>query len=141
MLGKFKDETGSIPITSFIGLRAKMYSYHFHDCVVRREKKTAKGTLKRSVSNKLFRTLKRSVSNKLTFDKYAQVLNYPTNLYLRSNLIQSKRHEIFTSLINKLALCPYEDKRFILPNEMDTLPHGHYLIPFLKTLLKDVWHS
>ena len=40
VIGKFKDETGGLPITEWVGLRAKMYSMKLRDGV---EKKTGKG--------------------------------------------------------------------------------------------------
>ena len=40
VIGKFKDETGGLPITEWIGLRAKMYSMKLNDGG---EKKTGKG--------------------------------------------------------------------------------------------------
>jgi len=40
VIGKFKDETGGLPITEFVGLRPKMYSIKLEDG---KEKKTGKG--------------------------------------------------------------------------------------------------
>ena len=48
VIGKFKDETGGLPITEFVGLRAKMYSFRTDDGA---EKKTGKG-IKKSVLKK-----------------------------------------------------------------------------------------
>ena len=48
LIGKFKDETLSIPITEFIGLRSKMYSYIKNND---QNNKTAKG-IKRIVLQK-----------------------------------------------------------------------------------------
>ena len=51
VIGKFKDETGGLPITEWIGLRAKMYSMKLNDGG---EKKTGKG-IKKSVLKKELR--------------------------------------------------------------------------------------
>ena len=123
-LGKWKDETGGIPIKAFTGLRSKMYSFYFND----QEKKTGKGIP--------FSTLHKE----LTYRNYEQMIHFPHKMYLTSNLIRSEKHELFTVLMNKLALSPFDDKRFILPNGCDTLPHGHYLIPFLCEILKHIWN-
>ena len=48
IIGKFKDETGGLPIVEWIGLRAKMYSIKLEDG---KEKKTGKG-IKKSVLKK-----------------------------------------------------------------------------------------
>ena len=50
VIGKFKDETHGIPITEFIGLRSKMYSYIKDDD---NENKTAKGIKKNVIKNDL----------------------------------------------------------------------------------------
>ena len=51
VIGKFKDETGGLPITEWVGLRAKMYSILTEDG---KEKKTGKG-IKKSVLKKEIR--------------------------------------------------------------------------------------
>ena len=43
VIGKFKDESGGIPIKEFIGLRSKLYSYIKDD---EQKNKTAKGIKK-----------------------------------------------------------------------------------------------
>ena len=125
----FKDETAGRPIKSFVGLRSKMYAYFFTNLSKEiTEKKTAKGIPKNTIKNQL------------TFHNYERMLNFPFQFYVSSFIINSARHNIFTSLQNKLALSPFDDKRCILPNGIDTLAHGHYLIPFLLRILKDIWH-
>ena len=127
-LGYFKDETGGNPIHSFVGLRSKMYAYYYQDNKHQQtEKKTAKGIPLASIRNKI------------DFYKYATVLKFPNKIHISSHVIKSTQHKLFTSLQNKTALCPFDDKRFILPNGSDTLAYGHYLIPFLNIILKDVW--
>ena len=44
IIGKFKDETGGLPIVEWIGLRAKMYSIKLEDG--KEKKKQAKGSRK-----------------------------------------------------------------------------------------------
>jgi len=39
--------------------------------------------------------------------------------------IQSKKHQLYTFRINKLALNSDDDKRYILPDRINTLPYGH----------------
>ena len=50
IIGKFKDEACGIPITEFIGLKSKMYSY-----ILDYEKggKTAKGIKKKIIKNNI----------------------------------------------------------------------------------------
>ena len=42
---------------------------------------------------------------------------------------KSKNHEIFTYEDDKISLCDFDDKRYILPDGIHTLPYGHKDIP------------
>lgn len=53
VLGKMKDETTSVPMTEFVGLRPKMYSLTFGP----NEKRTAKGVSKSVIRSKLRHTM------------------------------------------------------------------------------------
>ena len=46
---------------------------------------------------------------------------------IRNNMrgFKSKNHEIFTYESNKISLCDFDDKRYILPDGIHTLPYGH----------------
>ena len=46
----------------------------------------------------------------------------------KMNVIRSRKHEIFTEEINKVALSANDDKRFILPDGVHTLAFGHWRI-------------
>ena len=114
VLGKMKDETHGIPIQEFIGLRPKMYSilYTQNDKLV--EKKTAKG-IKKSVTKR-----------KLRHANYKECLFEKRQTMASMNQIRSERHEIYSIKLNKIGLSPYDDKRYILNDGMNTLAYGHY---------------
>jgi len=40
------------------------------------------------------------------------------------NIIRSRKHELFTEQVNKVALSSSDDKRIIRPNKINTLAHG-----------------
>ena len=42
---------------------------------------------------------------------------------------KSKNHEIFTYESNRISLCDFDDKRYILLDRIHTLPYGHKDIP------------
>jgi hypothetical protein len=48
------------------------------------------------------------------------------------NTIRSKNHQLSTLTINKVGLCAYDDKSYILEDGINTLAYGHYKIPQLN---------
>lgn len=111
--GLFKDELNSEIVTAFVGLRSKMY------CVKtgRIDKmKKAKG-VKKCV-------LKREIC----FDDYVNCLRNSSVIVKKQNSFRTKLHNMFTIQQSKVALSPFDDKRHILENNIDTLAHGHFSI-------------
>lgn len=111
VIGKFKDETSLVPIVEFVGLRSKMYSIKLYND---KEKKTAKG-IKKNI-----------IKNVVTHNDYKYVVLNETKQYSKMNTIRSSYHQIYSYSINKVGLCAFDDKRYILNNGTDTLAHGHY---------------
>jgi hypothetical protein len=77
--------------------------------------------------------IKRNVIKTLTHDQYKSAIYGTTLAELRQkvsfNLIRSQNHQVNTISINKVGLCAYDDKRYILDDNVSSLSHGHYLIP------------
>ena len=113
VLGMFKDEAGGKVIDEFVGLRAKLYSYKMFEG---EESKKCKG-VKKSV-----------VKKSITHEDYKKCLFTGKEQLRRRNLIRSHRHEIYTEEVNRIALCPRDDKRHILEDGVHTLALGHYRI-------------
>ena len=44
------------------------------------------------------------------------------------HLIRSYDHEMFSEKVHKVALSPFDDKRYVLNDGCTTLAHGHYSI-------------
>ena len=105
VIGKFKDETGGLPIVEWIGLRAKMYSMMTDDG---KEKKTGKG-IKKSVLKKEIRhqDVKDCLMEKREFQR--SMMNF-----------RSKQHQLFTVKQTKKSLSPFDDKRYILEDGYTT---------------------
>lgn len=114
VVGRFKDEYAGEPIKSFYGTGAKAY------CV-----KTESGLLKKAKGIK-----KSSVKKQLDFLHYKDVVENNSKTFCTMYLFRSRLHNMYTELVNKLALTSTDDKRFKIPHSFDTLAWGHQDIPF-----------
>ena len=113
VIGMFKDEAGGEAIDEFVGLRAKLYSYKMFEG---EESKRCKG-VKKSVVKK---SIAHEDCKKCLFTGKEQLR--------KMNVIRSHMHEVYTEEVNKIALCPSDDKRHILEDGVHTLALGHYRI-------------
>jgi len=110
--GKFKDEMNGVPIKAFVGLKAKMYCFERKDDV---QKCVAKGipriALQQQLSFKDYKKCHEDISIKsVSFSKIST----------------DQKHHLFQTYSTKRGLSCYDDKRFILKNNKDTLGYGHY---------------
>lgn len=76
----------------------------------------------KSVKNNVVRTT-------ITFDDYIQCLQNEIAMSRAQTFIRSKLHKVYTVSERKIALSPYDDKRYIMPDSTETLPWGHYRVP------------
>jgi hypothetical protein len=114
VLCKFKDETNGTPIKEFVGLRSKMYAF----TVAEKQKKTCKG-VKKYALNKYVK-----------FDDYKDCIfnEARRRQMITMNTIRSSRHELRTIRMNKVGLSSFDNKRYVLDNNINTLAFNHYLI-------------
>jgi len=112
--GLMKDENNGAIMTEFVGLRVKMYALRVDG---KKDTKKVKG-IKSNI-----------VVKWITFDDYMRCLFDEIELMRKQLCIRSKVHEVYTISETKIALSPYDDKRYILSDSTDTLPWGHYKIP------------
>ena len=101
----FKDEAGGKIIIEFVGLRAKLYSFMTDEGM---EVKKCKG-IKKTV-----------VRDTLTIDHYRNTLHNKVSQMKRMNVIRSRKHNVYTETINKMALSHEDDKRIILEDDVHT---------------------
>ena len=77
---------------------------------------------------------KNVVNNDIKHDNYKKVINGDdkNSFYENSfmNVIRSKLHDICSYSLNKVGLCAFDDKRYILDYGKDTLAHGHKNIKY-----------
>ena len=110
VLGKMKDETCGRPIREFVGLRAKMYSILCDD---EKEMKRAKGVQKATLAAEI------------SHNNYRQTLTLGATQRNLMHSIRSKNHEIFSIEQNKISLCPFDDKRYLLSDGINSYAYGH----------------
>ena len=113
VIGKFKDEAKGIPITEFLGLRSKMYSYVKDN---KKEQKVGKG-IKKCV-------IKRDISHK----NYKETLFNNKQVYHKMKTIRSNNHQLGSYEINKVSLSCFDDKRYILEDGITSYAYGHHHI-------------
>ena len=113
VLGMFKDEAMGKIIKEFVGLRAKLYSYKMDEG---EESKKCKGVKKQVVEKSI------------THEDYKTCLLTGKEQLRKMNIIRSYNHEVYTEEVNKVALSPEDDKRYILEDGIHTLAWGHYKI-------------
>ena len=113
VIGLFKDEADGKIISEFVGLRSKLYALKM---------------LEGSESKKCKGVKKAVVKNVLTFDDYKDCLFNEKNYTAKFNTLRSRRQEITTECVTKVALTATDDKRYVLPNDQEhrTLALGHW---------------
>ena len=65
-----------------------------------------------------------TVKQHVSFDDYCNTLLNGVNLYRTNYNLNSKNHEVFLSEVKKKALSPFDDKRIIANNGIQTFPFG-----------------
>ena len=111
VIGKFKDEACGVPITEFVGLKSKMYSYIKND---EKSGKTAKG-IKNNV-----------IKNNIKHEDYRNVLLNNEQLHHKMKTIRSQKHQLGSYEINKVSLSCFDDKRYIHNNGKSSYAYRHY---------------
>ena len=104
IIGKFKDEACGIPITEFIGLKSKMYSY---------VKDTEKGG---------------KTANNIKHEDYKNTLINNEQMHQKMKTIRSQRHQLSNCKINKVSLSCFDDQRYIHDSGTSSYAYGHYKI-------------
>lgn len=111
--GLMKDENNGEIMTEFVGLRSKMYSIKINN----------KDGIRKSKGVK-----KNVINTKLSFESYLNCILHHCNLTEKQHTILSKKHRVYSIEQMKNVLDPFDDKRYILDNFIDTLAWGHYKI-------------
>ena len=110
VIGLMKDELEGKVITEFVALRPKTYSYLADDC---KEDKKAKGT-KKCV-----------VKRMIKFNDYKNGLFKDEVVLKLQQRFKSKRHDVYTENINKIALSSNNDNRLTASDKITSYPYGY----------------
>ena len=110
VIGLMKDELGGKIITEFVTLRPKTYSYLTDDC---KEDKKAKGTKKC--------VIKRMIK----FNDYKNCVVRDEVVLKSQQRFISKKHDVYTESINKIALSNNDDKRIVSSDKIMSYPYGY----------------
>ena len=80
--------------------------------------------------------VKRNVIQTLTMQRYKDCIYGNTKEQIQQmvefNLIRSTNHKVNTIKVKKIGLCATDDKRYILPDNVTSYAHGHYMIPLIE---------
>ena len=112
VIGLMKDELGGKIITEFVTLRPKKYSFLTDDG---KEDKMAKGT-KKCVIKKMIK-----------FNDYKKCLLDDEVILKSQQSFISKKHDVYTENINKIALSNNDDKRIVSSSKISSYPYGYVL--------------
>ena len=110
IIGLMKDKLGGKITTEFVTLRPKTYSYLTDDC---KEDKIAKGTKKCII--------KRMIK----FNDYKNCLLKDEILLKSQQRFISKKHDVYTENINKIALNNNDDKRIVSSDKITSYLYGY----------------
>ncbi|CAG9820763.1 unnamed protein product [Phaedon cochleariae] len=105
-----KDEANGKIVTHFVGLRSKMYTNKVQGGKVLKKSKGVKTNV---------------VKNKIGFEDYLACLKEFKQITTSQRCIRSYAHNVFSIEQSKVALSPYDDKRYLIPVSFETLPCGH----------------
>ena len=110
VIGLMKDELGGKIITEFVTLRPKTYFFLTDDG---KEDKKTKGT-KKYVIKKMIK-----------FNDYKKCLLNDEAIFKSQQTFISKKHDVYTENINKIALSSNDDKRIVSSDKITSYPYGY----------------
>ena len=120
VLGMMKDETCGKQIVDFVGLRAKCYSFVTEESSQRK----CKG-------------IKKDVIKRMKHKDWVTCLNDHNVLMKEMTCFRSKKHEMATVVLNKVALSANDDKRILMADGISTYAHGHWRVRQEQSDLKE----
>ena len=110
VIGLMKDELGGEIITEFTALRPKTYSYL---------------TDKDKIDKKAKGTKKCAINKMIKFNDYKKCLLNDEVILKSQQRFISKKHDVYTENVNKIALSNDDDKIILSNDKITTYPYGY----------------
>ena len=118
-----KDELDGNTLLEFVGLRAKSYAFQQLIQYGNEDKNWDEGEI---LDVKKLKGIQKSVVKKnIHFDNYYECLFEKREHYADTVSFRSFHHRLKTLSARKKALVPFDDKRYLLPDGINSLPYGH----------------
>ena len=124
-VGKFKDVCSGVVVVEFAGLRPKLYIFKTTDDAYLQDTEKLAMCKSKGIS-------KYVVKNQITFEDYKRCLFSGKIIRKDNRYFRTKKHAVQTVTVNKIALSPNDDKRYICENKISTLAYGHYRLADLE---------
>ena len=106
-----KDECGGLAIEEVVAIRLKMYSVLKEG---KKNEKKAKG-VKKNV-----------IEKEITHEHYKEALFERRQFMHKMKILRSEGHEMYGMCMNKISLSPFDTKRWIADDGIQTLAYGHF---------------
>ena len=111
VIGKFKDELNGKVMNEIVFLRSKAYSF----------------TLTNSEEVKKLKGIgKNTIEKDIKFNDYKNCLLNKEIKMNKMYTLNSLKHNMYVNEINKTSMSPFDDKRYICEDGINTLPYGIY---------------
>ena len=131
IIGLMKDEAGGQQIFEFAGLRSKLYAFKIHDYDTMCNDQYCDGhcNTKACVGHggkECKGVKKRVVKTQITLEDYKDCVFNKNVHYRNMNVFRSRKHDIYTETVQKVALSAIDDKRIICEDGVHTLALNHW---------------
>eukprot|EP00116_Pleurobrachia_bachei_P007745 sb/3468007/ len=127
--GKFSDELPTEIIEEVISLKPKMYSIATKKliCNTIRTDVTHQCTSSCTVGHSArAKGVSKTAQRKITHEDYKKTLFQGIITTASSRAIRSMNNNMFTVNVTKRALSSYDDKKYVMPDGVNTLSYGHF---------------
>ena len=108
--GKMKDECGGDVIEEVVAVRSKMYSVK----VGKKNIRKAKGVKKKVIEKEI------------THEYYKEALFRRKQFMHKMKILRSEGHEMYGMCMNKISISPFDTKRWISDDGIQTQAYGHF---------------